>query len=364
MIRLVEFLIAVVIVVVIFVVVGLFLPSQRHVVETVETGRPLPVVYDLLSGFQRFKDWSPYRGSQFSLSGPDSGKGAQVDYVSRDPVVGSGNWHITSVEPNKSITIAVTNNDYGHDKTMTFTFERVGNQRQAVKVSLAYDVDYGMNLFGRYAGLYVTRSIGDPMKASLTTLGNMLAAIPKYDYTQLTVMPKVVKVPGVNLLMAPTDAKRANDAVQSAMTTQEKWLDQVMEKNGLVAAGPLRVITEEFGADDYKFDLAIPVKKKGEADAPADAVPPQLNVTIDKAGGNPVKYVQMPAMSAVTTMYDGHMAQLPAIREAMKAWAVVHAVALGDHPYEDYTKGIVTSFTTDGHFTLFWPLKTADAAKK
>lgn len=360
MIRIVEFLIAVVIVVAIFLGIGLLLPSGRHVSESVETGRPLPVVYDMISGFQRFKDWSPYRGAQFSLSGPANGVGAQVDYVSTDPVIGSGTWRIVKVEPNKSVTIEVTNHDYGTGKTMTFTLDRVGNQRQAVRITQDYDVDYGMSLFGRYAGLYVTRSVGDPMKSSLNTLGNLIASIPKYDYTQLTVAPKVVKTPSVNLLVAPTTAKRSNDEVQSAMTTQQKWLQQVMEKNGLVAAGPLRVITVEFGAETYKFDLAIPVKKAGTDDTPADAAAPQLDVKIDPAGGNPVKYLQVPAGNAVTTVYAGHMAQLPAIREALKAWAVVHAVSLADRPYELYSKGIASSFTTDGNFTVYWPVKPDD----
>jgi len=82
-------------------------------------------------------------------------------------------------------------------------------------------------------------------------------------------------------------------------------------------------------------------------------------VKIDATGGNPVKYVQMPADSAVTTVYTGHMGQLSAIREAMKAWSVVHAASLGDRPYETYNKGIATSFTTDGDFTLYWPIKSA-----
>ncbi|HEY2346704.1 MAG TPA: polyketide cyclase [Xanthomonadaceae bacterium] len=364
MIRIVEFLIAIVLVVVIFVVVGLVLPSHRHVFNKVETSRPLPVVFDMLSGFKRFKDWSPIHNqdprAQFNLSGPETGVGAQMDYSSANVLVGSGSWRVVSIEPGESITIDVTNGDYGTDKKMTFHFKKVGNQKQAVEITQSYDVDYGMSLFGRYAGLYVSRSVGDPMKSGLTNLNNLLATIPKFDYTQLAVIPKVVKTPSENLLVAHTKAKRANEEVQSAMQTQEKWLNQVMDKNGLEAAGPMRVITYDYGADVYEFDLAVPVRKKGtttDANAPA----PQLDVKIDGVG-NPVKYVQTTAGQAITASYTGHMAQLAAIREAMKAWAAVHDDALGDHPYESYNKGIVASFTTDGSFTLFWPLKSANAA--
>ena len=43
--RILELLIALVLVAVIFVVVGLVLPSHRHVSHTTETNRPQPVVF-------------------------------------------------------------------------------------------------------------------------------------------------------------------------------------------------------------------------------------------------------------------------------------------------------------------------------
>ncbi|MBS0213117.1 MAG: polyketide cyclase [Proteobacteria bacterium] len=365
MIRYVEFLIAVAIVAVIFVLVGALLPSHRYVTQSVDTSRPLPVVFDLMSGFGRYKDWSPAHlgdaRATFNLSGPDMGVGAQVDYASTKGLVGSGTWRITAIDPGKKIDIAVNNSDYGDNKRVVFTFERIGLQKQVVRITQEYYVDYGWNLFGRYAGLYVSRSVGDPMKASLNSLGNLINSIPKFDYTNLAVPPKIVKTPAENLLVAPTKAKRDNAELQSAMSTQEKWLQQVMDKNGLEAAGPLRVITDDFGADVYAFELAVPVRKKGSKDA-ADAPPPQLDVKIDNStGNNPVKYVQQPAGTAVTTTYSGHMAQLSVIREQIRAWSVVHSVSLSDHPYEIYNKGIATSFSPDGDFISYWPIKPAGA---
>ena len=361
--RIIELLIALVLVAVIFVVVGLVLPSHQHVSQTTETNRPLPVVFDMLNGFKRFKDWNSVHTmdpkAQFSLSGADSGPGARVDYSSDNRLVGNGSWQIASVKPGEQIVYSVSNGDYGDNKTMTFDFKRTGNQLLAVEITQTYDVDYGFNLFGRYAGLYVSRSIGDVMKGSLANLSTFLATVPKFDYTQLVSAPKIVKVPAENLLVAPTKAKRANDEVESAMLVQEKWLHQVMEKNGLEASGPLRIVTINYGADVYEFSVAIPVRKAGET-TPADAAPPQLTVTID-GDKNPVQYVQTKPVSAITTSYAGHMAQLPAIREAMKAWGVTHGYDVDGHPYSNYTKGIAQSFTTDGAFDIYWPIKAQDA---
>lgn len=44
----------------------------------------------------------------------------------------------------------------------------------------------------------------------------------------------------------------------------------MIEANGLEAAGPLRIITTDFGAEKYAFDIAQPVKKKGAEGVPAE----------------------------------------------------------------------------------------------
>ncbi len=41
---------------------------------------------------------------------------------------------------------------------------------------------YGFDLFGRYAGLYVSRQIGDDIKMGLSRMANMLATVPNVDY--------------------------------------------------------------------------------------------------------------------------------------------------------------------------------------
>jgi hypothetical protein len=229
---------------------------------------------------------------------------------------------------------------------MTFVFRRTGNTKRAVEITEAYDVDYGFNLFGRYAGLYVSRDVGDNMKTTLNNLDTLLATIPKFDYTSMDI--KLVDVPAENLLFVPTKAKRADVDVQTAMNTQMKWLKQVAEKNGLTATGPARIITTDFGADTYEFDVALPVSKTGAAPGP-------LQVNLE----GPVKYKQTTPMRAITTTYTGHPSALPAERDSMHAWSVTHGEDVTDRPWEVYVKGIDASFAEDGQFNLFWPVKSA-----
>lgn len=360
--RFLELLIAIAIVVGIAVLVGLALPSHQSVTHDTETNRPLPVVFDMLSGFSRFKDWNSIHNNdpkaQITVQGsPASGKGARVDYASTNSAIGSGSWQIEDLTPGEKIVYRLDNGDYGSDKTMTFRFKRTGNQLLTVVITETYDVDYGWNLFGRFAGLYVSRTVGDSMKTSLASLNALLATVPKFDYTQLAVQPKVVDVPAENLLVASTAAKRENEAVEQAMQTEEKWLRQTIDKNGLEAAGPLRIVTTNYGADTFEFDVAIPVRKAGTGNSATNAEPPQLTGLVFEGAGNPVKYVRTQARRAITTTYSGHMAQLAAIREAMKAWGVTHGVDVADRPYAAYNKGVEAAFTDAGDFTLYWPVK-------
>lgn len=356
MIRLLELLIALVLVAVLAVVVGVMLPSHHHVEHSTETNRPQPVVFDLLNGFKRFKDWTALRNRdpriELNLSGPESGKGARVDYSSSIPEIGKGSWEITESDPPDRIVYSLQNSEYGTSKKITFVFRRTGTTKRAVEITEGYDVDYGFNLFGRYAGLYVSRSVGDSMKTTLGNLDTLLATIPKFDYTSMDI--KVVDVPAENLLFAPTKAKRADVDVQTAMNTQTKWLKQVIEKNGLIATGPVRIITVDFGADTYEFNVAIPVAKAGETAAAAGVAPPALNVQLE----GPVQYVQTKPVRAITAHYVGHPAGLPAQRDSMHAWSVTHGEDVDGQPWEVYVKGIDASFQEDSEFNLFWPVKS------
>ena len=377
--RLIEILIALAIVAVLFVVVGLLLPSERHLVESVETNRKMTIVYDTLSSMRRFDDWNPVALRSIRearLSGPESGEGAAYEYVSSDDRVGSGSWKIVEAVPGERIVYEVENNHRGSDKRMTVELEPTGRNNRNVKITQRYDVDYGWNILGRYEGLYVARNVGDSMKLGLQRLGNMLATIPNYDYAVLEEQPSVVERPARNVLFVPATVDRDNDVVQNQMATNNQWIRKVMEANGLEAAGPLQVVTVEFGSENYAFELAQPVRKAGtgpadeaegedegedaDAEAEAETAAPEPIVDdapIEIALQGPVEYRMVAHHRAATTSMEGHMANLPRFRDAIRAWALARGYETTDRPYEEWEAGIAASFTDDGEFEVYWPIK-------
>jgi hypothetical protein len=377
--RLLEILISVAIVAVLFLAVGLVLPSSRHISHSVETNRKLTIVYDTLNSLRRFDEWNPLvlkdPAMQLKLSGPESGVGARLDYASNEESLGEGSWEIVATEPRRSVSYAITNPERGENKRSKFTLQPTGRNGRNVEITQTYDVDYGWNLLGRYAGLYVSSSVGEDIKMGLRRLSNMLAAVPNYDYAELSksdpsAAPKLAERPAENLLVVTAAVERDNQKVQAQMQSNMEWIRKVMAANGLEAAGPVRIITNEFGAETYSFDVAQPVRKKtagdseeaaegeAEANATAAATPtaPATKLEGVKLEG-PVELVFSDASKVATASFKGHMANLPKMRDALRGWALTRGYDTTERPYETWNNGIAPGFTEEGEYDVYWAVK-------
>jgi hypothetical protein len=378
--RFIEFMISMLIVIVLFLVIGLFLPSKRNFVYSIETNRPMATVNDLLNGFSRFKDWNPlvhYDARMTTeVSGPPMGIGAKFSYHSQQRLIGDGSWTISESVPGEKIVYTIDSPARGSDKQMIFTFERTGQRNQNVKITQEYKVNYGWDLLGRYAGLYVSRNVGDDLKRGLDRFSNFLATIPKFDYGQHQGEFVFADMPAQDLLFVTTGAKRDNDAIATQMTNQQSWIKKVMDSNGLVAAGPLRIVTNEFTGTSYGFDVVMPVRKGSgapaadtEAAAPAagssteaaaaaaDVPPVAAGAPLEIKLEGPVKYLQQPARRVAMTTYSGPAPGLPQQRDILRAWVMTHGADTQDRPYEEYLGGIATMLDEDAKFKVYWPVK-------
>ena len=341
--RLIEFLIA----------LALVLPSSRHLVEKVETNRKLTIAFDSLNSLRRFKDWNPLvlrdPRVQMTLSGPDSGVGARLDYVSKEEGLGKGSWEITESVPREKVSYKIENEERGSNKRTSFSFKPTGRNNRNVEITQSYSVDYGWNLLGRYAGMYVSRHVGDDMKLGLSRIVGMLAAVPNYDYavagSKMTGL-KIADRPVEDLLFVTAgNVERGNSQIQASITANAEWLKRVMDANGLEAVGPLRIISTELGRETYNFDVAQAVRKKDGS--------PVGKPTLQ----GPVLHVQTPATKVSMASYTGYMAELDNVRNALRAWTLTSGYEIADRPYESYKSGIADSFTENGQFDVYYPLK-------
>ena len=354
--RIIEFLMALGIVAILFVIIGVCLPGERHISESIETNRKMTIVNDTVNSLRRFKDWNPLvlrdPAMKLSYSGPASGVGARMEYDSAQ--VGQGSWEITQSEENQRVVYALDNSQRGSDKTMTFLLEPTGKDNRNVKITQEYSVKYGFDLFGRYAGLYVSRHVGDDIKLGLGRLQTMLAGVPNIDYRDpsTTLADLGIVDLGVEdlLVVNAGNIERGNETIRQSIKDNQEWIQRVMDNNGLEAAGPVRIITTDFGAEKYAFDVAQPVRKKGATEVAAD----ELSIKVD---GTPVTYSRLPARKAAHATYVGHMAGLDVARSALRSWATTNGHELIERPYESWNGGLDKSFTQEGDYDIYWAIK-------
>ena len=384
--RLLELLISMAIVAVLFVIVGVLLPSSRSLTESVETNRRMSIVFDTVNSFKRFDDWHPFALGQVELnrSGPDEGVGARIEYDSQVSGVGKGSWEIVESEQDSRVVYRIEDDKRGDNKQSTISLKPTGRGGRNVEITQDYSVDYGWDLLGRYAGLYVSRNVGDTMKLGLGRLTNMLASVPNFDYrvegSNLANL-EIAEIPAENLLVVNAGAiERNNEVVKKAMKDNAEWIKRTMDENGLEPIGPLRIVTTEFARDTYTFDVVQAVRPKGTGDAAAsdataadaaegeegaeEAAAPAFAVTeseaLDAEGIKllgPVTFVRSEPTRVARADYTGYMAELDAARNATRAWALTQGEEAIGRPYEYYVNGIDAAFTAEGQFKVFWNLK-------
>ena len=390
--RLIEFLIALGIVAGLALLVGVVLPDHRHISESVETNRKMTIVYDTVNNLRRFRDWNPLvlRDPKVELrtSGAEAGVGARLDYVSQDGRIGSGRWEIVESVPNEKVVIKIDDTAKGSDKTTQFLLEPTGKNNRNVKITQTYDVDYGWDLIGRYAGLYVSRHVGDDIKLGLSRMSNMLATVPNFDYRADNIPLRdlgIVELPAEDLLVVNAgNVDRSNDAIKQSIKNNQEWIKRTLDASNLEPAGPIRIITTDFGQEKYAFDVALPVRRKGSGAAPsapasaegegegadeaaakaaqaasfAKPVPAQgepLDVTIP--AGAPVEYVRTQPHRSAFGSFTGFMAELDVVRSSVRAWATTNGYEVTDRPYEVWEGGVEKAFTAEGEYDVYWQIK-------
>jgi len=386
--RLLEFIVALVIVAVLGVVVGVAMPSTGHVEREMLISKDLRQVYDVFSNFRRFPDYTVLRSFdskvQFELSGKAYGPGAKIAWKASDPKVGDGALEIASIDPGfaqisdagkGTIVWNLDNGWRGSDKKFTITLERTGRSQKLVKVNWAYDVSYGFNLVNRFSNLYIH---GDPdalIQFSLSNLQNLMASIPNIDYSKM--VPSIVEQPAKPILFVSTTAPRTLDDVDTASDKAMAEIQATAKKLGVNITSPRITITTNWGDQNYTFDVAAEIdattlKINGQdveitaaqrpsldpaeastaaAPAAADAATPGSK---DKLGrvivdGN-VKAVLAFGGKALKADWAGTGAGLPQTRQMLEAYSQTHGYKYDDVVFRAYD--IQTKAPTNNHGTI------------
>jgi hypothetical protein len=367
MMRVLEFIVALVIVAVAGVVVGVVMPGNGHIERSLVIGKDMRQVYDVLSNFRRFPEYSEQRDAdrniKFDFAGKAYGPGAEVNWTSTDDKIGAGKFTVASADPSfdkvdstaKKATIVwnVDNDWRGNDKHFTVDLERNGSRGQLTKVTWSYDVDYGWNLINRYSNLYIHGDQDVFVQATLNNMQNVLAGVQNVDYTKL--IPYIEQTPPTPVLVVSSSIERKGglEALDDATNKAVGQIQAAAKKLGVTTTGPRIIYTTNYGDQNYTFDVAMPISATslsvaGQTVELTAAKSPDINPASastsgdaaasnagDTAPGGHDRFGRLivdndvraflafggPALKAV---WNGTAAGVPQTRDLMKAYAQTH----------------------------------------
>jgi hypothetical protein len=326
MMRLLEVIVALLIVAVLGVLFGVALPDHRHIERSTEVSSPVRQIYDVISGFHSYPSWTALRAYdakvQLNLVGPDQGVGASVNWVSGDPRIESGSYTVTDAQEDARVKWAIVNDWRGENKQYALDIKPAANGK-TVKITMGYDVDYGWDLQGRYAGMYLEGEPATQIQIHLTKLQDMLATFPIVDYKDTQI--DIKDVASHPTLFVSTTAKRTLDEVADATDKAVAAIQGIVKKDKLTVTGPRTTITTNWGDENYDFDIALPVDRN------------------DGALTDPVKAGTSYGGKALVTSFTGSPAQLPLSRLMLKAYAETHGYSFDEsgegngRPFDELT---------------------------
>ena len=154
------------------------------------------------------------------------------------------------------------------------------------------------------------------------------------------------------MLLVSTSSKRNNDEICHGDGQPVSWIKKVMEANGLVANGPMRIVTTDFTSDAYAFDVVQVVQR---ATDPVGAPPARRCPCVWKARSATSNSRRV---GSPMTTYTG-----PSPGLAARARPVAR---LGHDPWQPTPRivrsrnilgGISTMLDEDAQFNVYWPLK-------
>lgn len=154
---------------VLFGVIGLFLPSSQHVERRITIDAPASAIFPYLNDFRKFIEWSPWAAldpnTRYTFSGTDSGTGAVMQWSSEHEHVGNGSQKIVESRADEFVR---TELDFGFGAPAAASFS-LSESDGRTTVTWAFDAYMG-NTISRYFGLMMDSWVGPAYEQGLADL--------------------------------------------------------------------------------------------------------------------------------------------------------------------------------------------------
>jgi len=155
---------------IILLVIGFLLPTERTVEVSEGINAPISLVFDQVNDLRNWEYWSPWKEMdplmEMSYSNPPAGKSAFYKWKSENKRVGSGKLTLVEVIPQQKIVTAMEFKDWDSG-TSEFTFRE---EKREVVVTWSMHLRLGRSPFSRYQGLFMVGGVRQMFKKGLENM--------------------------------------------------------------------------------------------------------------------------------------------------------------------------------------------------
>ena len=253
--RLVVFII---ILVVILVGIGLFLPSTIKVQRSITIDAPKSFIFTRLNSFKTFNEWSPWAhidpDTQFQYPGPDYGVGARIEWQSNNPNVGSGSQEIITSTPYSELEIAL---DFGPEGQANSTWT-LSEAPQGTNVAWTLNMDFGNNILGKYIGLMMDGMVGKDFEKGLSSLKQNIEKLPHQEFNSLDI--ELINTQALTAVAIQVETHADGITMARDLSHAFAELMTFISAQNIQLTGMPIAITRKWNPDSgWIFDAALPV---------------------------------------------------------------------------------------------------------
>ncbi len=154
--------------------IGYLLPGTMSASRAVSVAAPPEAVFPLINSLRRSAEWSPLRlrdpGVELKFSGPASGPGSRMTWVSDDPRVGRGSKRIVASDPPRYVRYVVDQGPLGPAEAWFVL--RAGNG--GTHVTWRIEAEMGASPLARWRGLWTPHILGADHERGLARLRKLV----------------------------------------------------------------------------------------------------------------------------------------------------------------------------------------------
>lgn len=321
-------------IIVLFLIIGIFLPAKVHTEGSIVIKAPAKVIFHQVENFRNWQNWSPFERADTTVKsiyeGAEQGVGAIMRWTSVHS--GNGSQTITNSKPYTEIRTQLKFEGQGNAISI-YSFEEVP---EGTKITWALEVDKLKYPFGRYMGLFMGSMMRPMFESGLKNLK---------DYCESNIVNLIPDISEV--ILTPHPALIIRD---SAMVTEiEKKMGEMygeimgyMQQKKIEMAGPPFCVYYSWNVEKpFVMGAGIPLVKP---------MKPEENSNI--------KFYELPTGKAIKGIHKGKYDKSGITHDAMHQYMTEKKMEITGYPWEVYITDPSKEPDTSKWITeIYYPVK-------